>query len=362
VRAWCVFLWLACLAWLGAQTPEFAPLEARAAAARDSGQLDQAAALYRQALALRPAWAEGWWYLGTLLYDQNSYGEASKALRKAVALNPKAGTALVMLGLCEFELGDDESALRHIQDGNRIGIAADALLRDVILYHEAALLQRKGQFEAAQERLNSLCLSGQQGAEVTMTFGMVALRMRQTAPPSADAISKVGYAQCLAGQKKFEEARREFAAAVALYPEYPNIHYAYGRFLVDAGDTAAGIEELTREIQRDPKHTAARLRIAAALYKVDSAAGLPHAALAVRLDPEAPLGHYLLGLLLLDTDDYLGAIGELEIARKAFPQEGKVLLALAAAYARAGRPEDAERARKEFQRIGQPSNGKERPE
>ncbi|HYZ83571.1 MAG TPA: tetratricopeptide repeat protein, partial [Bryobacteraceae bacterium] len=125
----------------------------------------------------------------------------------------------------------------------------------------------------------------------------------------------------------------------------------YGRFLLEMSDHAAGLEQLKQEIKNHPNHAMARLEIAAAYYKVNSAAGLPYAEEAVKLDPSGPLGHYLLGVLLLDTDDYLRAIPELEVAQKAFPQEAKIYLALGAAYSRAGRDADAARARKEFQRL-----------
>jgi len=71
----------------------------------------------------------------------------------------------------------------------------------------------------------------------------------------------------------------------------------------------------------------------------------------VKLDPQLIAGHYVLGLLLLDTDNYLRAIPELEIVQKARPQYAKVYLALGAAYARAGREADAARARAAFQRL-----------
>ena len=37
--------------------------------ARDAGRLDDAAALYAQALRLRPGWVEGRWAMGTILYE-----------------------------------------------------------------------------------------------------------------------------------------------------------------------------------------------------------------------------------------------------------------------------------------------------
>jgi cytochrome c-type biogenesis protein CcmH/NrfG len=83
---------------LAAQMPDIA---AQAEAARDADRVEEAIPLYRKALAARPAWAEGWWSLGTLLYDRDDYSEAAAAFAKATAVNPKAAKAWIMLGLCE---------------------------------------------------------------------------------------------------------------------------------------------------------------------------------------------------------------------------------------------------------------------
>ena len=50
-------------------------LETRAEAARAAGRLDEAVALYREALAASPRWAEGLWALGTIVYDQDRFAE-----------------------------------------------------------------------------------------------------------------------------------------------------------------------------------------------------------------------------------------------------------------------------------------------
>jgi predicted Zn-dependent protease len=217
------------------------------------------------------------------------------------------------------------------------------------------LLQRQGKFEGAQQALYSLCLAAVQSPELELTLGMVALRKRDRNPPAegkpAEIIARVGRAECLAGQKKFDEARREYNAAVQDEPKFLNIHYAYGRFLLNANDTPAGIAELEQEIKNQPGEAIAPLQIAAAKYKIDSAGGVPYAEAAVKLDPTLPLGHYMLGLLLLDTGDYLRAIPELETAGKTMTQVAAVYSALGAAYSRAGRDEDAARARGAFLRL-----------
>jgi len=332
------------------QKSSFAEIAAKADAAMQAERLDEAAALYRKAVAMKPTWAEGWWSLGTLQYDRNSYKEAAESFSKLVSLQPNSGTARVMLGLCQFELGEDDEALESIQAGQRLGVTSESQLRPVVMYHEGVLLQRKGRFESAEEVLGQLCRQTPYPPEVDLAMGAIALRVRDRRLPSDrttdyQAMQATGHAACLGVQRKYDEARREFNELLAKYPQYRNLHSAYGKVLLDANDTDAAVAQFKAEIQNNPEDAVSRLRIASAEYRIDSAVGLPYAKEAVKLDPSLTLGHYLLGLLLLDTDDYLHAIPELEIAQKAFPDQPKVYFALASAYSRAGRKEDAAKAR-----------------
>src|SRR5690242_19696994 len=96
-----------CIVQLAAQrspssNSDFDKIATRATAARDADRLDEALSLYKKAVDLNPRWAEGWFYLGTLHYDRGAYAPAATAFRRVSALQPNSGTALVMLGLCEF--------------------------------------------------------------------------------------------------------------------------------------------------------------------------------------------------------------------------------------------------------------------
>ncbi len=337
-------------------TNSFAMLAAKADAARDAEHLDEAASLYRRALILRPSWAEGWWSLGTLEYDQDHYAKAAAALQKFVSLRPADGTAHAMLGLCEFELDHENAALRDLEKGKKLGLQKNPDLWHVVLYHEGVLLQRKGSFQAAQETLEELCLQTGSSDKAATVLGMTMLRLNAKGPPSpgsedAAVVLGVGRAECLAGQKKFDEARPAFEQVVKEHTNYPNIHYAYGLFFIELRDVPNTVDQMKQEIANNPKNVIARLRIAAVEFKEDSAAGIPYAEDAVKLDPQSPFGHYMLGLLRLDVDDYLKAIPELEIAQKGMPREPKIYFALGTAYSRSGRKQDAVRARVTFQRL-----------
>ncbi len=344
-------------------TANFDSLSKRAAEARDADRLDEAVSLYKKALALRPKWAEGWWSVGMIEYDRNNYRSAAQAFRRFLPLAPKDtdGTALVMLGLCEFELGQDQAALEHLEKGKELGLANNEQLRLVLLYHDGLLLLRAGRFRAAQVSLSALCRKQMQGEEALQVLGLAVLRLApQDAPPKgspgAGIVQRVGHAACLAGLKQFDDARREFSALLQEYPQYPNIHYAFGRFFVDRDEIPAAIEQFKTEINNHPEDVNSRLEIAAAEYKLDSVAGLPYAEEAVKLNPRQPFGHYLLGLLYLDTDNYQKAIPELESAAKAFPKDPKIFMALGSAYARAGRRQEAAQARAKFEKLNKQAN------
>lgn len=337
----------------------FDALAARAASARDGERLDEAVKLYRQALQLRPGWAEGLWSLGTIEYDRNEYQAAAHEFEKLLPLVPKDGTARVMLGLCEFELGRDEASLGHIREGLDLGVADDAQLQQVALFHEGTLLLRGGQFKVAHTTFGQLCKMGNQSEAVMGGMGLSVLRIlpNDAMPGGADVVRRVGHAACLSSLKKYDEANGEYEALIAASPDFPNLHYAYGLSLVESSAIPKAQEQFQIEIGRNAKNVEARLEIAAALYKVDSAKGLPYAQEAVALDPRLPFGHYLLGLLLLDTNQNAQAIPELEIAAKAFPKEKRIFFALGSAYARAGRREDAAKARETFEKLNQETSG-----
>ncbi len=334
----------------------FRILAASAERASAENRLSDAVRIYRQALKMNPSWKEGWWGLGTSLYDQAQYRDAQQAFEHLTALDSASGSARLFLGLCQFELGDDTAALDNIRRARGMGIPNDPQLRRVTLYDEAQLELKKSTFETAIETLKLLNREGAHAPDVRLAWGMAMLRMRpQQLPPEESTdrviVLRVGEAQELAAAKRFDEAKQAYEQVVSSAPDFPAIHYAYGRFLLDANEVEGAVNEFQQEIRNDPKNVIARLQIAAVRYRTDSAAGVPLAEEAVKLAPQLPLGHYLLGLLYLDTDSAAKAIPELKIAQKVFPNEPKIYFALGSAYAKVGRKEDAARARAIFTRL-----------
>ena len=333
----------------------FEKLAAQANAAREADRLDEAIPLYLQALKLRPKWSEGWWYVGSMFYERDQYREGRDAFRNLAVVDPKFGTAWTMLGLCEFQLAEYDEALKHLRHGNSFGFGDRHELRRVARYHEAILLNRAESYELAYDVLSRFMDKQNESPDVIVALGLAMLRMphlpASIPPAKREMVFKTGRAAYLAAINRVLDAQREFQELVAAFPAEPGVHYAHGVFLLrDSPDTA--LDEFRRELTLSPNHVAARLQIAFEYIKRNQhAAGLPFAEEAARLAPDLFATHNALGRILLETGDLDRAIRELEAGARLAPDSPEMYFALARAYSRAKRPQDAARARAEFSRL-----------
>lgn len=334
----------------------FDRIAADAAAARDANRVEEAADLYQKALALEPTWAEGWWYLGTLFYEGDNFADAAVAFERSAKLSPKLGTTWTMLGLCEFKLEKYDDALAHLREGLRLGVDSAPQIKNVALYHVGLLLLAKGEYENAHETLASLAREGVDDDNLVVAIGLSSLLIGfkdlLADATKGDLVRRVGRAEALSAAAKFDEAAAAWGAIVADFPSAPNVNYAYGRFLVSTSESEKAVAAFKREIELAPNHLPARLAIADTEFKLRNFAdGVPYAEEAVRLAPRLPVAHFLLGALLLGADQPARAIPELESARASLPNEAQVYYQLARAYDKAGRRDDAARARAAFTKL-----------
>jgi predicted Zn-dependent protease len=290
------------------------------------------------------------------LYEGDRYADAAAAFAKVGELRPKEGIAWAMLGLCEYQLGRGEAALAHIRKGRALGLAPDPQLRRVLQYHEGDLLLGVSEFEGAQDILGPLSADVVASEEVIVALGRAVLRvtppdLQGGGPPLRDAVRRAGLAEQMAARKQFDRALNAYQALVADFPRLRNVRYALGRHFVAMREPDKAAEAFAREIEAFPDHVPARLGAAAVKATSDPAAALRLAEEAMTLNPRVPLGHFLLGSLLLHTPDTARAIAELEIAEQSVREDPRLYYALSRAYTRAGRTEDAARARATFQRL-----------
>src|SRR5512143_4098735 len=91
--------------------PRFESIAKQADLARSQDRVQDAIRLYREGTRLRPSWSEGWWYLGSLLYDQDRFSEADAAFQRLLTSPSHRGPAFAFRGLCEYETGKYDRAV-----------------------------------------------------------------------------------------------------------------------------------------------------------------------------------------------------------------------------------------------------------
>ena len=336
-------------------SPEFLAKSEAADQARTENRLDEAAQLYFEAVTMRPSWAEGWWHLGTIAYELDRYEHARDAFRRVIRRAPDNAAAWALMGLAEFEIEEYDAALANLLRARSLGVAAHKQLAPTVRYHAAILLTRMTQYDQAIQLLNEFAIEGNDNPRVTEAFGIAVLRMpllpKEVPGTTRDLVMMAGRAQYFSAARMLPAAKKSFEQLVHRYPETPNVHYAYGAFLLFE-EPDAGIEELKKELKITPGHVWSMLQLAFEYLKRGQyQTAETWARQAVESDPTNFVAHKAYGQVLLELDDVQGAIRELEAGVEIAPDSPALRFQLAKAYQKAGRSEDAARERKEFTRL-----------
>ena len=245
-----------CLLSQAVPSASFESLAGQATAAREQGKPADAIRYYQQALQIHPEWEEGWWYVGTLLYDNNRFADALPAFSRVVELDPKLGPAWSFLGLCAFETRDYPAALTNLEKGHELGSAQVPAIAKVADYHLALVLIRSGEFDRAANLLSIEFAQGQIPDQVKIAMGLALLRiplLPDEIDPSKDAvIATAGGIGTLLAQNRQPQALQAFQQALKEYPETPYLHYAYGWALAAAGHMDEAQAQLRDEMRVSP--------------------------------------------------------------------------------------------------------------
>jgi tetratricopeptide (TPR) repeat protein len=341
-----------------APAPEaFEAAARRAQAARDAARDDEAIAAYGVALALRPGWDEGQWYLGTLLYQTGRRDKADAAFARFAELKPQVGAGWVMRGMCAFETGDYKAAADRLHRGLTLGLGGNAELDAVARLRLGLALLRTYDFELAVQPLTVLARRAPEKPELVTAIGLVLLRMpmlpAEIPAERRDLVQKTGRAGAFHLADRGTDAERAYSELVAAYPDEPWVHYAQGVFLLRT-DSERAMEALRRELRVNPRNVHACLDIAFELLKLHrNEEAKTVAERAVEISPTLFATHVALGRALVELGELERGIRELEQAALLAPEIAEVHFALARAYARAGRAEEAARERAEFARLEQ---------
>jgi tetratricopeptide (TPR) repeat protein len=341
-------------------------IKKQAEAAREGKRVDEAIQLYKKAVALQPSWDEGWWALGTIYYELDRFDEGRTAFKRLTVIKPEVGLPWAMLGLCEYETKHYEDALQHLRRGTDLGVDQDPDISAVAHYHLAMLLTRFTEYEAAMKVLSVFAQRNVNSPSYVEAMGIAALRKPLLPPevPPADhqLVMDTGRVMYDAAALRTTEAAAEFKILLDKYPETPNIHYLYGSFLLFS-DADAALAQLEKELEVSPTHVPAMVTIANEyIQRKQYKEALPYAKKAVELEPQSFPAHTVYGRVLAEGDiDLQRGLAELEEARKLAPSSPQVRIALATAYTKAGRKEDAAKEREAFSKLRQQIDGKAAP-
>lgn len=335
-------------------SPTFEEVEKQAAEAREANRLEEAAALYREGLTLRPGWNEGNWYLGTSLFGLKRYAEARDAFRHLAFLEPGNGPAWALAGMCEFELKNYPRALEYLLRSESAGLGKNEELSSLVNFRIALLLNREGAFDKAWDRLIPIAAAGTY-PEVIEALGVTILRApllpSEIPEQDRDLYMRAGEAMYASLTHDNEGAARIFEELVTAYPDRPNVHYAYGSFLMD-NNPAKAMLEFQRELEINPSNSNALIQMTRLYLKQGTPEkALPYARQVVKIGPNMALPHRLLGESLLESGDTSAAIQELETAARLAPEFPQTHFLLAEAYRRAGNKALASKEMAEFQRL-----------
>lgn len=326
----------------------FETVAGQAEAARVQDRISDAIRLYREGTDLRPSWADGWWHLGSLLYDQDRFAEATAAFKHLLASTSHRGPAYAFLGLCEYETGKHDDALAQFRAWAAAGWAGTPELRDVAIFHFALLLTREGRFVESLYLLATVTPRLGDVPELSEAMGLASLRMRylpENYPPELrERVWLAGKAALYAAQSPRNFARAdEFAARLeGRYPEQPEVHYLRGTIYTFQGKTVEAEREYREELKISADDVPSLVALAGIdLEKADLAEAGLMARRAVDADSSNAEAHHLLGRVFLANGDLDASLSELKTAKQLAPDSPGVRAHLAMVYSKLGRAQEA---------------------
>ncbi len=202
-----------------------------------SGRFPEAVAAYRQALALKPDFAEAYSNLGSALSDLGQFEEALAAYHRALTIQPQNATVYYNAAVALKTLGkrnEAEAALRR----------ALALKPDFAeaLVNLGAILAEGGRLEEA----------------VTVLKRALAIR-----PDVVEALNTLG--KSLKDLGRIEEAFEVLQRAVAIAPDHANAYNTLGNVLLVMGRVEESLQAYRRAVELDRQNPTAQSNLVFAM-------------------------------------------------------------------------------------------------
>jgi tetratricopeptide (TPR) repeat protein len=205
-----------------------------AIALRANSETDPAVAHYRQAVALRPDYAEAHYNLARILVEKGEFEEAIVHYEKALAVNPADAEAHNNLGSTLFQIGRVDEAIVHYQK---------------------ALAIQPDYADASCNLANALLSKGDMDGAIVHYTACVAL-----SPNQADA--QYNLASALLRIGRTDEALAHYQKTLELQPGNADAHANLGSALLEKGRVQDAIAQYREALALAPENITAQSNLA----------------------------------------------------------------------------------------------------
>ena len=255
-------------------------------------QLGPAIDNYKQALQIKPDYAEVYRNMGDVLKDSNDLKGAIDNYKQAIKITPGYAEAYNNMGVALNVKGDLEAAIDSCKQALKIKPDYAEAYNNM-----GAALKDKGDLDAAIDSYKQ------------------ALKIK---PDFAEAYNNMGVA--LQDMGDLNAAIDSYKQVLKIKPDYAEAYYNMGNTLNDKGDLEGAIESYKHAINIKSDYASAFNNMGNALKdKGDLVAALKNHEQALKIQPDFPEAHRNMGLALYGGGDFSGAIEAYKRALKIEP-------------------------------------------
>ena len=325
--------------------------------AQQRGDYERAVRDYRELLKVRPNEVEARVNLGAALVHLGQYDAAISEYRAALPSLTQKNGVLLNLALAYYKKGDFSNAREQLEPLHK---AQPTDVRIAILLGDTYL--RLGDYSAAVTMLAPSEAGNAQNLDFEYVLGSALIKLGHQregvsriekvaeAGNSADAYMLAGFT--LLQINEFEQARRDLDAALRLNPNLPGIYTLAGTARDKTGDVKAAEPAFRSALKLNPDDFDANLYLGAILYKrreLDEAKIYLDKAL--QLQPLSTMARYETAMLKSASQNYDGAVQDLEGLVRDDPHWLEPHVELASLYYRLHRPADGAKERQVVEQL-----------
>ena len=293
--------------------------------------------------------------LGVVRVLQHRNTDAESLFRKALLKKPDFAPAQAHLGLLYVQTGRASEAEPHLREALRLDSsrrdAADALV--ALLRDEARAAVDDKDLKKAFATLTDAAKYAPDNAGLQVEIGTVELQLslwndavlslqRALAIDNNQPLALYDLGRAYLGERKFEEARQQFAKYVALRPNDAAGHCSLGMTLAALEHLPEARSQFEQSIALDPKQTESYLRLALIEpNEEDLDAAAKNLTAVLTLDPQHAAALSAMGRVYFEQKHYPEAI---EVLQRAIASDGSMRephYYLGLVFARVGRKEES---------------------